>query len=79
MTVTLQTVKSLKLGELAVNGNSPIFSVVKLGDLAVILCIENVFISLQDVLVNVCCFYVDFIFYLLILYVQWKLNMKKDT
>ena len=62
-----QIVKSLRFGELAVNSNSPIFSVVKLGELAVILCIKNVFIRLQHVL-HVC-FCVDLILYLFISHV----------
>ena len=70
--VTLQIFKSLRFGELSVNGNSPIFSVVKLWRVSRILCIQNVFISLQHVLLfyffSVCWFCVDLILYLSISY-----------
>ena len=54
--VTLQIVNSLRVGELAVNTNSPIFSVVKLWKVNRNFMWHNVFICLQHVLQNVCCF-----------------------
>ena len=42
--VTLQIVKSLRFGELAVNTNSPIFSVVKLWRVSPNFMLHNVFI-----------------------------------
>ena len=56
-------------GELSVNSNSPFLVLLNLVVLAIILCIHNVFISLQHVLENVCCFYVDLILYLSISHV----------
>ena len=48
-------------------------------ELAVILCIQNAFISLQHVLQNICCFCVDLILYLFISHVQRKLNIMEHT
>ena len=77
--VTLQIVKSLRFGELAVNTNSPIFSVVKLWRVSPNFMLHNVFISLQLVLQNVCCFCVDLILYLFITHVSWKPNIIEHT
>ena len=41
--------------------------------------LHNVFISLQHVLQNVCCFCVDLILYLFISHVSWKLNIIEHT
>ena len=41
----------------------------RFGVLAIMLCIQNIFITLQHVLRNVCCFCVDLILCLLILHV----------
>ena len=54
--VTLQIVRSLRFKTLAVNTNSPVFSVVKLWKVSPNIIIHNVFICLQHVLQNVCCF-----------------------
>ena len=72
--VTLQFVESLRFGELAVNTNSPIFSVAKLWRVGTNFMLHNVFISLQHVLQNVC-FCVDLILYLFIPHVSWKLDI----
>ena len=77
--VTLQIVKSLRFGELAVNTNFPIFSVVKPWRVSPNFMLHNVFISLQHVLQNVCCFCVDLILYLFISHVSWKLNIIEHT
>ena len=79
LTVTLQIVKSLRFGELDVNANSPICSVVKLWKISPNFMLHNVFISLQHVLQNVCCFCVDLILYLFISHVSWKLNIIERT
>ena len=53
------------------------------GELAVILCIRNIILSLQYVLLfylfNVCCFCVDLILYLFISHVQRKLDIIEQT
>ena len=69
LTVTLQIVKSLRFEELAVNSSSPIFSVFKLWRVIRNFMLQNVFISLQHVLQNTCCFCVDLILYLFISHV----------
>ena len=56
---------SLRFGELAANTNSPIFSAIKLWRVSPNFMLHNVFIRLQHVLWNVCCFCVDLILYLL--------------
>ena len=77
LTVTLQIFKPLRFGELAVNTNSPICSVVKLWRISPHFTLRNVFISLQHVLQNICCFCVDLILALFISHVSWKLNIIK--
>ena len=77
--VTLQIVKSLRFGELAVNTNFPIFRVVKPWRVSPNFMLHNVFISLQHVLQNVCCFCVDLILYLFISHVSWKPNIIEHT
>ena len=64
--VTFQIVKSLRFGELAANSNSPIFIVFKLWRVSRNFMLQNVFISLQHVLQNVCLFCVNLILYLFI-------------
>ena len=61
--VTLQIVKSLRFGELAVNTNSPIFSVVKLWKVSPNFMLHNV----------------DLILYSFISHVSWKLNIIEHT
>ena len=45
----------------------------------VILGIQSVFINLQHVLQNACCFCVDLILYLFISHVKPKLSIREDT
>ena len=77
--VTLQFVESLRFGELAVNTNSPIFSVAKLWKVSPNFMLHNVFIGLQHILQNFCCFCIDLILYLFISLVSWKLNIIEHT
>ena len=61
--VTLQIVRSLRFKTLAVNTNSPVFSVVKLWKVSPNFMLQYIFISLYHVLQNVCCICVDLILY----------------
>ena len=65
-TVEFIPTSKILFGELAVNSNSPFLVLLNFRDIAVILCIHNVFISLQHVLENVCCFSLDLILYFFI-------------
>ena len=79
LTVTFQIVKSLGFGELAVNSNSPIFIVVKLWRVSRNFMYTECSKSLQHVLQNVCCYWVDLILYLFISHVSRKLNIIEHT
>ena len=83
--------RKTNLGHLAVSGNSPncyiakiwrvspVFSVVKLWRVSRNFMLQKVFISLQRVLQNFCCFCVNLILYLFISDPLWKRNIIEQT
>ena len=71
--------KSQRFGELAVNINFPVFSVVKRWRVSHSFMLQNGFISLHLVLQNVCYFFVNLILYLFISHASQSLNIIENA